>query len=311
MQVPFFKELSKAKSVLIVGAGGGFDVISGLPLLVYLKSQNIEVTLANLSFTKLYDTNADEEYEHVFAVNDAASDLPYFPEKRLYDWLIEKDMSAPIYGILYDSGVKKLSAAYRYLIEKHDVDTLILIDGGTDSLMFGDEARVGTIVEDACSITAASQMSVERNFTAAIGFGVEHDFNHYACLENISTLIKSGDFLGSVSLTEQTDEGKAFIDFVNHINSNMRFKSIVINSIKSAMLGEFGDYHAIGRTAGTVQFVSSLMCMYLFFNTKAISKNLKFGAGIEDTESMSEVANEYRQFRYKVRPRADRAIPLK
>jgi hypothetical protein len=176
--------------------------------------------------------------------------------------------------------------------------------------MFGDEARVGTIVEDACSITAASQLNLERNFTAAIGFGVEHDFNHHACLENISTLIKSGDFLGSVSITENMREGKALIDFVNYINSNMSFKSIVINSIKSAMLGEFGNYHSIGRTAGTIQFVSSLMCMYLFFNTKAIGENIKFNNDIEHTETMYEVADAYRQFRFKIKPRNDKPIPL-
>lgn len=32
MRIPFFHELDKAKNILIAGAGGGFDVFSGLSL---------------------------------------------------------------------------------------------------------------------------------------------------------------------------------------------------------------------------------------------------------------------------------------
>ena len=31
-QLPFFQELDRAGTILIAGAGGGFDVFSGLPL---------------------------------------------------------------------------------------------------------------------------------------------------------------------------------------------------------------------------------------------------------------------------------------
>ena len=53
MRVPFFTEIEKAKTVLIAGAGGGFDVFAGLPLYFWLRNAGKKVHLANLSFTEL------------------------------------------------------------------------------------------------------------------------------------------------------------------------------------------------------------------------------------------------------------------
>src|SRR4051794_2770789 len=46
---PLFAALSKARRVLIAGAGGGFDVYAGLPLAIALWDADVEVYLANLS----------------------------------------------------------------------------------------------------------------------------------------------------------------------------------------------------------------------------------------------------------------------
>ena len=40
-------------------------------------------------------------------------------------------------------------------MERHEIDLVLLIDGGTDSLIFGDEPGLGTVVEDAVSTIAA------------------------------------------------------------------------------------------------------------------------------------------------------------
>ena len=45
MKLPFFNELEKAQSVLIAGAGGGFDVFCGLPLYFALKREGKTVHL--------------------------------------------------------------------------------------------------------------------------------------------------------------------------------------------------------------------------------------------------------------------------
>ena len=48
-----FARLTGARSVLIAGCGGGFDVFCGLPLYFALAAEGKRVHLANLSFTRL------------------------------------------------------------------------------------------------------------------------------------------------------------------------------------------------------------------------------------------------------------------
>ncbi len=56
---PLFTALGPARSVLIAGAGGGFDVYAGLPLALALWHGGVQVHLASLSFSQL------ELYERV------------------------------------------------------------------------------------------------------------------------------------------------------------------------------------------------------------------------------------------------------
>ncbi len=223
MKIPFFDKLDNAEKVLIAGAGGGYDMVSGMPLYSYLRGQGKAVVLANLSFSQLDLTNNRLVMPHLYEITDTSEHVRYFPEKHVRDWLIERDECPHIYGIKV-SGVQEMSAMYQQLIDIHDIDSVILADGGTDSLMFGDEVQVGTIVEDSCSILGlyeATKNSDVKTYLSAIGFGVEHDLNHYACLQNMSALMRAGDYLGAFSLTQEMPEGKAFIELVNYQPSRL------------------------------------------------------------------------------------------
>lgn len=312
MQTPFVQELSKSRSVLIAGAGGGFDVVSGIPLYLYLRSVGKKVVLANLSFTALPFSESEEVFSGTYRVTDASADLPYFPEKYILDWLRSRNEEPDIYALSNSMGVLPLSQAYAYIVEQHEIDTLVLVDGGTDSLMFGDEPKVGTIVEDACSIVAAGRTSVENRFLAAIGFGVEHDLNHHACLENISALIKDNQYLGALSLTSDMMEGRAYLELVDYLNTRMTLhESIVTNSIASAIRGEFGDFHPTRRTKNSVQFINPLMSLFWFFRLEGVSSRIRFSAKIQDTMTMDEVAKAFQMYRIMNTRRAHQNIPLK
>lgn len=312
MQTPFVQELSKSRSVLIAGAGGGFDVVSGIPLYLYLRSVGKKVVLANLSFTALPFSESEEVFSGTYRVTDASADLPYFPEKYILDWLRSRNEEPDIYALSNSMGVLPLSQAYAYIVEQHEIDTLVLVDGGTDSLMFGDEPKVGTIVEDACSIVAAGRTSVENRFLAAIGFGVEHDLNHHACLENISALIKDNQYLGALSLTSDMMEGRAYLELVDYLNTRMTLhESIVTNSIASAIRGEFGDFHPTRRTKNSVQFINPLMSLFWFFRLEGVSSRIRFSAKIQDTMTMDEVAKAFQMYRIMNARRAHQNIPLK
>ena len=76
-----FTRLSSASSVLIVGAGGGFDAYVGLSLAFALQGLGKRVHLANLSFSELATLDLDDWVApDVASVGpDSAGNDDYFP----------------------------------------------------------------------------------------------------------------------------------------------------------------------------------------------------------------------------------------
>ena len=79
LSLPFFSELEPAKRVLVAGAGGGFDVLCGLPLYFALRAAGKTVHLANLSLRLGRQVRWDSEKEEIISDREASQMLvrPY------------------------------------------------------------------------------------------------------------------------------------------------------------------------------------------------------------------------------------------
>ena len=118
LRLPFFDAIADAETVLLAGAGGGYDIFSGLPLTSGLKSLGKTVHLANLSFSRLYATQGKRLGTALVEVTaDLQSALPYFPELHLARWLAQQGEPGIIYGI-DRTGAKPIAEAYRTLQER-------------------------------------------------------------------------------------------------------------------------------------------------------------------------------------------------
>ncbi|GAA2633092.1 hypothetical protein GCM10010399_76880 [Dactylosporangium fulvum] len=199
---PLFAALRQARSVLIAGAGGGFDVYAGLPLAFALRSAGTEVHLANLSFTPLELLDLGIWLaRNVAAVGPQTSGLEdYFPERALARWLDAQGEPSTVYAFP-KTGVQPLRNAYRELADRLALDAIVLVDGGTDILMRGDEAGLGTPAEDMTSLAAVASLdTVPTRLVTCLGFGIDayHGVNHTQVLENIAALDRDGAYLGPV-----------------------------------------------------------------------------------------------------------------
>ena len=293
MQIPFFRQIQNSSRILIAGCGGGYDLASGIPLHLYLQSLGKYTVLANLSFSQLAESGCEAVFPNCYLIDENAANLPYFPEKHIAEWLAGPGCRAPVYAFA-KTGVRPLRDAYRHLREKHRLDTVILADGGTDSLMFGDEWATGTIVEDSLSVIAANAAGFEHRYLAAVGFGVEHDLDHYTLLQNMAELTRAQAFLGAQSITAQMPEGAGFLSLTEYLNHQSSHRSIVTNGIAAAMRGSFGDIHFSLRTEGCEQFVNPLMPLYWFFRLDKLAERLPFKEQVSDSETMQEYYRLYR-----------------
>src|SRR5580704_2658907 len=187
--IPFLSTLERAERVLIAGCGGGFDVFAGVPIAQQAMRAGKQVIFANFSFTNLSLCGGEQITPTTWRVDEQSDDIPYFPERWLAEWLAAHGRVPPIYAFA-KSGVRPLRAAYSLIMERHDIDLCVLVDGGTDSVLFGDEPSLGTVVEDAVSTVGACAATEKQVVLAAIGFGVDHHHgvSHHAFLENAARL---------------------------------------------------------------------------------------------------------------------------
>lgn len=292
MILPFFSELEASKSILIAGAGGGFDVFAGLPLYFWLKGQGKVVHLANWTFADMSHCEERPMPELAIVRARSSGSSSYFPEKFLAEWLESRSDATPVHTIL-PGGVRPVLKAYEWMSAHLGFDTLILVDGGTDILMRGDECGLGTPQEDIASLAAARELSGDiRKFVLCLGLGVDtyHGVCHAHFLENTAAIATAGGHLGTWSLLWEMPEVRLYAEALEHVHQQMpRRSSIVNSSIVNAVKGRFGDVHATARTQGSQLFINPLMSQYWAFKLESVASHNRYLDRLLTTDTYAEV----------------------
>ena len=139
-----------------LGAGGGYDIFSGLPLYFGLKSLGRRFT-SPICRSRVCTPRKANVWGRRWWKSPPTSRAPaLLPGTAPGPLAGEAGDRTPIYGI-DRTGARPIAEAYRTLQERLKPDAVILVDGGTDSLMRGDEAGLGTPEEDIASIAAVDR----------------------------------------------------------------------------------------------------------------------------------------------------------
>jgi len=311
---PLFQKLETSQRILVAGAGGGFDVMSGLPIAFALEALGKKVFLANMTFTYLGATEARQVGPGLYEVRaDTRGDERYFPEKHLATWLSAHGRSDTVYAV-EKGGLACVRASYAALARELEVDAVVLVDGGTDILMRGDEAGLGTPVEDITSLLAADALDVPTKLVACVGFGVDafHGVCHAHFLENVAALARTRAYHGAFALLPDAPEVAAWLEAIEFVQARTRDReSIVCASIADAVRGEFGDHHSIPRTreSGTELFINPLMSLVWSFDLGTLAERVLYRRALEGTKTPFEVMAVIEAFRHETKTRARRPIP--
>lgn len=303
---PLLQRLTRARRVLICGAGGGFDVFAGLPLYFYLEPRAEAVFLANLSFASLGPTTGRRRGPALTEVNaDTAGSEEYFPERALCRWFRREGQEISIF-CFSRTGVRTLAGAWRHLVAELEVDAVVLADGGTDSLMRGDEQGLGTPGEDLANLAAVHGLDLPCKLLTCLGFGVDSfdGVSHAHVLEAVAELQRKGAFLGAFSLLPEMEEARRFLEAVDFsLESIPGSPSVVNHSVASALEGRFGNFHRTWRTRGNRLFISALMSMYWSFELDAVARRCLYLRELTKTRSYLEVERVIDDFRRSYPPR--------
>jgi hypothetical protein len=172
--------------------------------------------------------------------------------------------------------------------------------------MRGDEAALGTPVEDATSLAAVHGTAVATKLVASIGFGVDayHGINHVQVLENIAALDRAGAYLGAFTVPSHGREAALYRDAVAHAQASTPGRPSIVNGqIAAALTGAAGDVRLDNLTGATPLFINPLMAMYFTFDLTGLAAQSLYLERIRQTEHMLQVSHIIERFRDEITPR--------
>jgi hypothetical protein len=300
MHTPIDGILSQNLNVLWVGVGGGFDIYGSIPLL----QEGSPLVLANFNGSRRE------------MVCHSSTDQGDTPEARLASFLAAENRPATVYA-LPRCGVKLMRAFLQDITSKHNIDCVICVDGGVDSIMMGTEEGAGTLLEDTVTMTAVDLLDVEHKKLVCLGFGTEMEeaLCHHSALENMAVLTRDGAFLGSCSLVKG-DEYDLYKRGCEHGWSDGR-KSHIHSKVISAVEGLFGNtnlYCDVDARVGALQvinYITPLMPIYWFFHLEPVIQRNALAKPLSITNTWTDVMMVYRQLIDVLKPQRPRqALPL-
>lgn len=300
--------------VLLCGCGGGFDFVHSLTLYPELRRLGKEVVIGSYSFgnpRKILGAQAVFEEGDAVAVRVSANNTAsaqYGPEVHVCSYLdrIFPDTEPHFVYAYYARAftVPSLTRLYRQLIGMHDIDAIVLVDGGSDSLMVGDEEGLGDPIEDAVSVACVASLSeVRTRLLAVIGLGTDR-FNHVsdaASLRAIAELTRSGGFLGAVSLEPNAIGSTFYRGCLEHIFDRQEFRSVLAGTIDSAIQGWFGMDSVPPVLQQRVNpgelFLWPLMAILWAFDVDLVAKRSLIGEWIRECKTVPECYDAMRRCR--------------
>jgi hypothetical protein len=312
--VPF--ELPAGSSVLVVGAGGGFDFLCGLPVALELEAAGHPTYIASYSFTHLEAVkDAVWRTPDLLEVSaSATSDEDYFPEQRLAAWYAVRKLDRPIW-CLGRGAVAETREALDWIVRQHGVETIICVDGGVDGIFRGDEADLGTPSMDSVTVLASHTCSAARRLYACTAFGVEGaegTVSHAQALERMAELTAQGAFRGVGAVLPTDPVGLEFVEAAKYIFAHtppLR-RSIVISSILAALQGAHGRTVVNEKTRERPPWISLLTLLFWYFDADAVAKLKLFYQDALHAKTLGEVGEAIERARIAAGVKPFERIPI-
>lgn len=314
LNLPIFDQLARCQNLLIAGMGGGFDIFCGLPIYLELQRRGQKAHLANFSFSDIMSFQGGVRLTDtlVGVTSDYKGIIPYFPELYLTQWFSEKGGEKATVWCFHKTGTSPLLKNYHILTKHLSIDGILLIDGGVDSLIRGDEAGTGTLIEDATSLFVVNELTqIPTRLMGCLGFGAERDIAYAHVLENIARLTEDGGFLGACSLTPQMEVYQAYEEAVLYVQNNeFQDPSVINSSIVSAVQGHYGNYHLTEKTRDSRLWISPLMPIYWFFDLPTVAQHNLYLSQLRNTDTFMDAVRAYMLYARLVPKRSSERIPL-
>ena len=282
-----FDEVARrAKKALLIGIGGGGDVIGCIPTASYLSMLGVEVLLGGLTWERrVVDPKPGprriEELENIRKVCEGVA-LANPRTRTTYGTGFTESVASEVLGeevLLLDinPGARGTARALAQAIDKLDIDLVVGIDVGGDSLARGDERGVQSPLADGIMLASLVELPVN-SVLGVIGYGSDGELSLEELNRNVAELIARGALLGARGATRRD------LEIMERIASATATEAsrLVIEAGK----GKYGAYKI--RSGQRNVYLTPCALVTFYFSTKHVFEFSRIARLVAETRSLRE-----------------------
>lgn len=291
------KLFKSARRALVIGIGGGGDIIGCIPTAKFLNFLGVETILGGLSWErKVVDPKVGprriDEMVSVKPISKIAA-LANARTRTTYGTTFAESIVAEYYDsetVIVDinGGVKKTLRGLNEAIKKLGIDTVVGIDVGGDSLARGDEKGIRSPLADSIMLCVLRSLKV-RTVHGMIGYGCDGELTLDELHRNVAEIAAKGGLLGAKGMgSEEAREVQELVGRTYTEASRM---------VAEAAKGGWGERTI--RAGSRKLFLTPLATVTFYFEPRVVYEFSELPKMVEKAASLREADALLRGAGYK------------
>jgi hypothetical protein len=211
--VSFEQLLNNSKRALLIGIGGGGDIVGTIPTAGLFKMFNIECFYAGLpwersvidplpgprKFDEILDIDQVNERIWIANSNTATINGIKFAESYFSE-LIKNN----VYLLDLSFGTEGIVRGLSDFIQKIGIDLIVGIDVGGDCISFGHESGLQSPLADSMMVATLYEISKKKNTIIGVfGYGSDSELSFSELETSIGTIAQHGGYYGAWGITSE------------------------------------------------------------------------------------------------------------
>lgn len=294
----------EAKAALLVGCGGGGDIIQTIPIMNYLRLLGVErFCLADIG-VKWWEQAGEmalgcevlslDWLEPSERLNDYAALISeetrlvggHGAGELLHEAVIARECSVTTATVSLRGGLPGVRSGLNALVAYLQADLFMIVDIGADTFFTGEETSVSSPLVDAISLQCATEVDVPAVF-ALSGYGCDAEMPLAHLQRSVSQAMEQGGYLGAYGLTQRD------VADLGRVLSHFPGEEVEVWPYRAA-LGNLGTHYCKRLWAIDVQ---PLAAVTLFFDPNVIVQHINpLPGALSTTRSLLEAEDVIMQF---------------
>jgi len=199
------RNLRSARSALVVGIGGGGDIVSSIPIRNYLRRQGLRVVLGSTTWER-YVVDPEpgarrlDEIMNIERLSEtsalASGDTVSKKGVRFTASIVSEQLKERVLLLDPNLGVRGLVDGLLSAAKKLELDAVVGVDGGGDVLSSGSERNVRSLLLDSMMLSAIVGLGMP-SLLAVIGCCTDGELTLEEFLLQLSKVAKFGGIQGA------------------------------------------------------------------------------------------------------------------